>query len=343
LARVIQAEIARQQVAIPPPAVVTRELVDYPVCTPAEYANVLSDFETQLEEIVSFCERIGSLAILIIPASNDAGFDPDRSVLAHDAGPAERAAFATSFRAVRQLEESDPDHALAQYRALVARHPEFAETHFRIGRLLERSKLWDEARQEYLAARNLDGMPMRCPSAFEEAYRRVAARHPRAILVDSPRILRAHSAHGILDDHHLHDAQHPTLQSYVLLAQDVLDQLRIRSLFRWPDETPTPMIDPWATAAHFGLDREKWRVVSTESKLFYEAMAYIRYDPEARLAKAKRYAHACDDLSRGMAPEQLGIEGLGLSRAGWLEPGDAGKAAVTTHAQPAMAKPSARP
>ena len=47
-------------------------IVGRPVCTPEEASAVMADFHRRLEAIVTDCERIGCLPILIIPPGNDA-------------------------------------------------------------------------------------------------------------------------------------------------------------------------------------------------------------------------------------------------------------------------------
>ncbi len=138
------------------------------------------------------------------------------------------------------LEAKDPAEAVRIYRELVKRHPEFAETHYRLARLLEQTGAWDEARDHYAKARECDGMPLRCPEPLRQAYREVAAGHPSVVLVDGPRVLEAKSRHGIIDDRFFHDAQHPNLHGYVALAEDLLNQLCSRGAFSWPAGTNGP-------------------------------------------------------------------------------------------------------
>ena len=58
---------------------------------------------------------------------------------------------------------------------LLKSQPGFAETHFRLGLLLERAGAWDEAYEHFVKARNLDGLPIRCTTAFQDVYHEVAA------------------------------------------------------------------------------------------------------------------------------------------------------------------------
>src|ERR1035438_1199866 len=83
-----------QQLDSIPPRMVTRELVDGPVCTKAESQAIEDAFRRRLEAIARYCESIRTLPIFIIPPSNDAGWDPSRSVLVAETPRVERAAFA---------------------------------------------------------------------------------------------------------------------------------------------------------------------------------------------------------------------------------------------------------
>ena len=262
-----------------PPRLVTRKLVDRPLCTDAEYKAIEDDFRRRLESIAVFCESIGTLPIFVIPACNDAGWGPSRSVLAAETPRAERAAFAREVAHARALEAKDRPEAVRIYRELVKRHPEFAETHYRLARLLEQTAAWGEARDHYVQARELDGMPMRCPEPLRQVYRQVAAGHPSVVLVDGPRVLEAKSRHGIIDDQLFHDAQHPNLHGYVALAEDLMIQLRARHAFGWPEERPVPPIDAEACARHFALSAARWAEICNRDQGFFRASAYIRFDP----------------------------------------------------------------
>ena len=95
------------RVGLVPPRGLCAPLVNAPAFTPAEYANRLTDFRRRLEAIACFCERIGTLAVLVVPPSNDARFDPNRSFLPAETKRADREAFARAFLSVRSLEETE--------------------------------------------------------------------------------------------------------------------------------------------------------------------------------------------------------------------------------------------
>ncbi len=312
LGRMIGEAIARNGVDVAPPPKVTRHLVDQPVCTRAERAEILADFERRLDAITSYGERIGTLPVLVIPPGNDAGYEPNRSVATGRLTREEVESITREFQAAKAFEDTDPARSLALFRAFLGRQPRFAEAHYRVARLLERSGDYGAAYREYILARDLDGFPQRCPSDFQEAYRRVASRHPGALLIDGQAVLRALSPHGILDDHLFHDGQHPVLISYVALAQAVLDGLRARHAFGWTGDAPAPRIDPAECAAHFGMTPDRWAIACKCVAHFLKRLAYMRHDPTHRLEVLERYETAAREILAGRPPEETGVAGLGV-------------------------------
>jgi len=302
--RLILETLDRYRGETPAPARVTRELVDHPTCSPRERAFLLDDFTRRLTALAAYCNRIGATPILIAPASNVGAFEPSRSILDASAAAHERAGFALEFQAARAAESNDSEAAIAAYRRLLARHPEFAESHYRLAGLLADAGSWDEAWQQYILARDLDALPLRCPTDFLEAVRTVARRQD-ALLIDGPGLLAQLSPHGILDDRLFHDAQHLNLAGYVALAQEILDQLGRRKAFGWPASAPIPRIDLATCARHFELDAAKWATICERSSSFYGRTAYVRFDPSERLNVASRYDEAGRDLAAGR-PVQAG-------------------------------------
>ena len=221
--RLMYETINKHRIDAPPP-VNRHELIDPPVCTPSETHALCLDFLRRLEAIVVYCRRMGTLPVLVIPPGNEAGYEPNRSIISGTMGDAERARFIRDFRSARAMEQN-PNLSIPLYRDLLDRQPDFAETHFRLARLLERQGKWADANRHYIRARDNDGLPQRCPEPFQAVYRAVAAKHD-AILIDGPKELRAISSHGILDDELFHDGQHPTLRGHLGLARAVLRELR---------------------------------------------------------------------------------------------------------------------
>jgi hypothetical protein len=310
LCALIREAADRHRVGIPPTRYDMRPLVDVPAFTEAEFAEIRADFRRRLEAIVTDCERWRALPVLVVPPGNDADFEPNRSYLERDASAGERVAFAREFLAARRQEAVDPAGCLARYSELLARHPDFAELHFRLARLLERAGRWEEAYEHYVAARDRDGYPIRCPGALQEAYREVARRHD-AVLVDGQQLLHEVGEHGLLDDRLFHDAMHPSVLGHITLAQGVLRGLYARHAFAWPDAAP-PRLDPAECATHFGLDARAWKALCDRGAMFYHGVASSRYESAERYAKRQAFLDAARRIAEGVRPEAAGMPNIGI-------------------------------
>jgi lysophospholipase L1-like esterase len=311
LCRLIREGVDKCRVALPPPPSGYRTLVDEPAFTQAEFSVLLSDFERRLEAMVNFAERVGALPILILPPANDSGFEPNRSYLPPQTTRVQRETFARDFLEARRLEESDPAASQKRYQALLDRQPGFAELHYRLARLFDRSGEWDLAYRHDLAARDLDGLPQRCLTRFQETYRTVAARH-HCPLIDGQQYFRKIGYHGLLDDHLFHDGFHPSLRGQLALAQAVLLALHDRKAFGWPDTVPVPVLDPARCAEHFGLTPYAWEKVCNFGIMFYDMTSGARYDPSERIAKQHAFGAALERIKAGERPEAVGLPNIGL-------------------------------
>ncbi|HWE39931.1 MAG TPA: tetratricopeptide repeat protein [Isosphaeraceae bacterium] len=315
LSGLIDETLEKHEVSVipPRPPVNARKLIDHPMCTPEEGARLRDDFERRLEAIVGYCERVGCLPALVIPPGNDADYEPDRSVLLSTTSKAGRAAVTRRFQQVHTLESSDPSKAIAGYRAILAEQPTFAEAHYRLGRLLLAAGEKTEADREFVAARDCDGLPMRCTTPFMDAYRSVARRHD-VVLVDGPAVFHELSPSGILDDHLFHDAHHPSLLGHIALAEGVLKGLHERGAFGWSKSSPWPAIDPVDVFEHFGVGVDQMAHICDRAATFYERTAFLRYDPSQRHAKARAFREAGRRIRDGADPNEVGITGLVLLR-----------------------------
>jgi tetratricopeptide (TPR) repeat protein len=310
----IQRAADKYRIEIIPSAFLRPPLVDVPAFTPEEFAANLVAFRRRLEAITAFSERVGALPVLVVPPANDAGFEPLRSFLPPETALAEREAFARDFRAAQRLEDSDPELSIEHYRSLMAHYPGFAESHYRLARLLEGCGSWDEAYQQYIAARDLDGMPVRCLTVFQQAYRDVAATHDCA-LVDGQALFHEIGPHGLLDDSLFNDVMHPALRGHIALATGILKALHARGSFGWPAGVPTPVIDPARCVAHFGLRPSDWKPVCDWGASFYAAAARLRNDPTQCLVKQRAYEEALRRLAAGEPAEALGLPNVGIPMA----------------------------
>ncbi len=307
------------RVAVLPPGNAHPPFIDVPAYTPADFEARLDDFRRRLAAIAQYGNKVHAQTVLVIPPGNDGGFDPNRSFLAPSTSRAEREAFEREFGIARQTEDSDQARAVEMYRKLLARQPGFAETHYRLGVLLSRARAWDEAYQHFVAARDLDGFPMRCVTAFQETYREVAAQY-QCILLDGQSLFRAIGHHGLLDDHIFHDAMHPSFVGQVALAQNILDALYARQAFGWSAGRLPSEINLADCAAHFGFEVKDWKTLCEKGAMFYYATIPMRFDRTYRQAKFEAFEAGARRIAAGEPPEEIGLPNIGIPTTARIRP-----------------------
>lgn len=313
VSEMIERTIDRNEIDRPPPPRITRQLIDRPAFTKAEYDFLLDDYARRLDALLAYCRKIGAVPIVVVPASNLLDYPPARSYLAPETDENGRRIFEETYLAAREREESDPDAAIVAYRRLIDSHPTFAELHYRYGRLLGKENRVYEARDHLARARDLDGMPMRCPSDFEDSCRQIARRH-NAVLIDGHDVLAELSEAGIPGDDVLHDAHHPTLPGYLAMARAVVHELASQGALGVESTARIPDVEPSACAEIFGVDQETWVTVAERSTSFWTRTAYMRFDPSKHLRMAEDYSEAARKIRAGANPADLGIAALRLDR-----------------------------
>ncbi len=308
--RLVHEIVSKNRLDLPPLAGRHR-LIDPPQASESETAEILADFRRRLEAITAYCETIQATPVLIIPPANESNYEPSRSTLPASVGLDERRRLVLDFEQARALESDQPQQAEAIYTAIIARHEGFAEAHYRLGHLLEKSGRINQAAPHFLAALDYDGLPIRCPASFRAAYREVASRHPRAILVDGRAALSVVSSTGLIGDEVIQDTHHPTLRGMVALASTVVRALKDRGLVapNLDDHLSVPEI-----AARHGLTTDRWATVCERTAEHYRRVAGYRYDGADRMAKAARYTEAVTALRQGATLEDLRLPGVGVTQ-----------------------------
>jgi hypothetical protein len=312
LCRLIYGTKSKMMLDRPPPPATRRRLIDVPPCSPSESEAILVDFRRRLEAIVAYCKSIGATPILISPSGNDAGFEPNRTVLGRAYAEEQEIGFiALEYQRGRTSEKTSPRDSLDYYTSIFGPHRECAEVLFRSARVLRTLGDVAEARRRFILARDLDGFPLRAISTFQQVYRIISKAYD-ATLIDSQKLFESMTDDGILDDRLFIDAQHPVLAGHVALADAVLAAPALRERIGL-EKTPIERVNVREVAEHFGVvGRDAWFRVAMRAGLFYEKTADIRFDPSERRAKAARLLAAARAVAAGTAPESLGIHGLGV-------------------------------
>ncbi|MGB0066641.1 MAG: hypothetical protein WBQ11_01240, partial [Isosphaeraceae bacterium] len=311
--RLVYELVSKNRLDSPPLMNGRHQLIDPPLCSPSETAEVLADFTARLEALVGYCERIGALPILIVPPANEADYEPSRSTLPPTVSGTERDRLVREFFEARGVEATNPALGQSLYRGILDRHPGFAEAHFRLGRLLQHAGLIAEARRHFSDALENDGLPNRCKLAFRDVYQQVATQHPLCIVIDGRKELMAASPTGLLDNHLIEDTHHPNLKGQLVLAGAVLRELRGRRTFGESPRFSLPL-DPLECCDHFQMDEARLATACERTSVHYLRVSGYRYDPAERLEKSRRFAEAARKLRAGSARDEVGLPGLDFRR-----------------------------
>lgn len=303
----------RSRVAIPPPEGGFRELVDVPVYTKEQYDELLADFRARLDELVVYGKSIGAMVLLVMPPGNDSGYEPNRSFLPPEWLGVERAKFAEEIVEARRLEEKSPEESMRRYEQSIKRAPQFAEAHYRLARLFERAEKFEDAYQHDVKARDCDGLPFRCLTAFQEVYREVAKKHD-VMLVDTQNGLRAKGRHALLDEALFQDAMHPSLRGFAGIAELTLAELKAKKVLGWPEDRPAPKVDAAKLAARYKLDSGAWAKVADWEIMFWTKTMPVRYERKMRRARQEDCARAVVKLRAGADAESVGLPNIGVGK-----------------------------
>ena len=311
--RLVYELVSKNRLDSPPLMNGRHQLIDPPLCSPSETAEVLADFTARLEALVGYCERIGALPILIVPPANEADYEPSRSTLPPTVSETERDRLVREFFEARGVETTNPALGQSLYRGILDRHPGFAEAHFRLGRLLQHAGLIAEAHRHFSEALENDGLPNRCKLAFRDVYQQVATQHPLCIVIDGRKELMAASPTGLLDNHLIEDTHHPNLKGQLVLAGAVLRELRGRRTFGESPRFSLPL-EPLECCDHFQMDEARLATACERTSVHYLRVSGYRYDPAERLEKSRRFAEAARKLRAGSPRDEVGLPGLDFRR-----------------------------
>lgn len=151
------------------------------------YAN----FEGNLDEMLAIAREAGVKVVISTVAVNVRDCAPFVSRHRQPLSASQMEAWNRSLAgAARALDLGNRDQARLDFEHALAIDSSFADTHFRLARLLDEQGDLPGARRHYLAALQLDALRFRADSRINDTIRRVAASYPStAMLVDAAKEL----------------------------------------------------------------------------------------------------------------------------------------------------------
>ena len=181
------------------------------------YQTTVENYRANLEEMLAIARRHQVPVLLSTLVSNLKDFYPLRSNCDDGGLFRELAILAHQGRlqqAVQVCEER------------LNEEPYCANIHFELGRLHYRQGTYRRARQDFVYARDMDRLPFRAPTVFNQIIRNLAGSAEGPLLFsDSEKIFTQASPHGIIGNELITEYLHPTVYGHYLIALNMVKEL----------------------------------------------------------------------------------------------------------------------
>jgi tetratricopeptide (TPR) repeat protein len=266
-------------------ALVRRDMSRY--FSAAEKNVIVAEFKSRLDRLVRRAKASGVNVLLATVPCNLARWSPNRSTTGTTLGAV---ATETAWRAVRvgqnMLESGDADAAAAELEQAASLAPGHAEPHFLLGRAYEDLGQWDQAREAYRMACDMDAAPSRRVSAINDAIRDVGRKH-NLLLVDMDAVFEENSENGLVGFELIEDYVHPTQNGHALIAWHMWDAMEKARWLRGGAVADRTLFDRVIAA-------RKWRRSSLTSARWLYNQAVILAKQENREAAIEKFRQALE-------------------------------------------------
>jgi Tfp pilus assembly protein PilF len=192
-----------------------------------ELPSVYRNFRANLQDSVAAAQKAGARMLLSTVVTNERDCAPFASEHRPGLTPAELRQWTEHYeKGIALQAASDAAGALLEFRAALKIDSKYAELHFRMARSLEGTGDFDQARQEYLLARDADALRFRADSRINDIIRKVATgKGGNVMLLDAEKEFAAMSPHGSIGVNLMWDHVHLNPHGNYLLAMQIADTI----------------------------------------------------------------------------------------------------------------------
>lgn len=203
--------------------------------------QVLAHFRYNLQRMIDIARSGGAEVILVTPASNLRDCAPFKSEHRALLGEVELRQYQTLLETARtSYDAANFEEALAALDEAAEIDKRHARLLYERGRVLDRLGRYQEAKAEFVRARDEDVCPLRALTPMQAIVSEVAAANDVPVL-DFAAIVDAHSDQAIPGENLFLDHVHPTIEGHRLLALELFRMMESRRIV-------TPRAD-WNDAA----------------------------------------------------------------------------------------------
>jgi tetratricopeptide (TPR) repeat protein len=261
------------------------------------------NLEANLTEMLTRCKDRGVPAMVCTLPSNQRDLYPIGRDKTDALSPTQQTDFQTLLDQGTSAIPSNPSNAAVLLKQAVDLQPEHARAHFLLGKALYAQGLTNEAREAFIAARDLDSMPWRTTTPSQNAIRQAAATVGMP-LCDMDAVFRTHSPGGCVGWELMSDHVHPTLHGQALMAGSIVATLHDMEGPPAVSDTELARIRSWEEyAAELGDNPyDRYGVDVAMQKLF--SVPFVR---ERNFDGLRRYSDRVTRFESTLSPEMLAV------------------------------------
>lgn len=209
-------------------------------------AGVVEHFELNLRRMIQLCRAHDVPVLVMLPPSNLSDCAPFKSEHRDGITESELAGWTRLRESAHEMSRRDVTSEIALLQEMISLDPDYAATHYELGKCFEAIGMHPEARAAFVAARDLDICPLRMVSELEVATRQVVSELDVSFL-DAHALLEARSRNGILGGPILCDRVHPSFEGHQWIADELIRRMADMSYL-----SPKP---GWENLAKAAFDR----------------------------------------------------------------------------------------
>lgn len=204
------------------------------------HARVMEQFEEAVGTMVRICEEKGVRLVFVNLGSNVRDCAPYKTERRAELSSIDELRWRDAFNLATSLDKANElEQALERYREAEAIDPQYALTHWRIARCLDRLNRGAEAAKYYLLAKDEDVCPLRMLDRQYVFFQKIA-NETGTLLVDARAHLERQSPDGIPGNDWYLDHVHPTIGGHQEIARAIAAALRESGVLppkrAWSDE-----------------------------------------------------------------------------------------------------------
>ena len=196
----------------------------------SDFLTAKNSFKYNYQEVIETAKENKIPVIISSLVSNEKDLAPFVSMYSDGLNDSLKDKFNDYLTAgINFRKKGDYSDALKSFKKSIAIDSTPADVHYQIGVCEELTKNYNEAKKQFILAKNLDGLRFRAPSVFNRIIRNLSNQY-KVPLSDVNKSFQKSSPHGIIGNELLVDHVHPNIKGYFLLAKTWFQTIKENNL-----------------------------------------------------------------------------------------------------------------